>query len=199
MRKISRVCVNCGSTPGLLAEYREAARRLGEYLAGHGIDLVFGGADAGLMGVVANAALASGGRVIGVAPRPIADKVGHHTLTELHIVGSMHERKQKMFDLSDAFIALPGGMGTLEELFELLTWAQLGMHAKPCGLLNVAGYYDLLLGFLDHCVQQRFIKSAHRALLMVGVDGDDLLAQFRQFQPATVEKWIDRQAPEIPG
>ncbi|MDD4892084.1 MAG: TIGR00730 family Rossman fold protein, partial [Phycisphaerae bacterium] len=139
----------------------------------------------------ANAALGAGGRVIGVVPEAIAAKVGHRGLSEIHVVATMHDRKRVMFELSDAFIALPGGMGTLEELTEVLTWAQLGMHAKPVGLLNVAGYYDHLLRFLDHAVEQKFIKPAHRRLLHVAGDGPAMLEQFRRFVPPRIEKWFD--------
>lgn len=189
MPQLKRICVDCGSSRGLLPEYCQAARTLGRTVAQEGIELVFGGADCGLMGEVADSALAHGGRVLGVMPKWIADRVGHRGLTETFIVSTMHERKQKMFDLADGFIALPGGMGTLEEIFEVLTWGQLGMHAKPCGLLNVAGYYDHLLRFLDHCVEQRFIKPVHRGILLVASDAAELLAAMRAFQSPVASKW----------
>ena len=190
MRGLRRICVNCGSNPGLLPEYTAVARELGGHLASEGVGIVYGGADVGLMGAVADAALAAGGHVIGVAPRAIADRVGHQRLSELRVVDTMHERKSLMFGLADAFIALPGGSGTLEEVFELLTWAQLRMHAKPCGLLNAAGYYDGLLRFLDHAVEQRFLRAEHRRMLLVSDTARDMLEQLRAYRPPTVEKWI---------
>lgn len=190
MRGLKRVCVNCGSSAGLLPDYAAAARELGERLAAERLEVVYGGASVGLMAAVADAALAAGGHVIGVVPSAIADRVGHRRLSELRIVDTMHERKSLMFDLADAFIALPGGFGTLEEMLELLTWAQLGMHAKPCGLLNAAGYYDGLLRFLDHGVEQRFVKAEHRRMLLVGDTAQDMLRQLRVYRAPTVEKWI---------
>jgi len=186
------VCVNCGSSPGALPAYTEAARALGMLLADKRITLVYGGARVGLMGAVADAALARGGRVVGVVPSSINDRVGHNGLTELHVVTTMHERKKLMFDLSDAFIALPGGLGTFEEIFEVLTWAQLGHHAKPCGFLNVCGYYDQLIAFLDHAVEQRFVKPAHRAMILVDGTPAGLLARCAAYRPAKAEKWLDR-------
>jgi len=147
------------------------------------------------MGALANAALAAGGEVIGVIPAAlVAREIAHHGLTELRIVASMHERKATMADLSDAFVALPGGLGTLEELFEVLTWAQLGLHRKPAGLLNVNGYFDRLLDFLDHAVTERFLKAQQRALLVVSPTVDDLLAQLQSCHPPHVDKWIERAA-----
>lgn len=192
MNQIRRVCVNCGSSLGLLPEYAASARALGRYLAEQGIGVVFGGADLGLMGEVADAALAAGGRVTGVIPEAIAARVGHHDLAEMHVVGSMHERKQMMFDLADAFVALPGGLGTLDEIFEVLTWAQLGYHAKPYGLLNVCGYYDGLLGFLDHAVAQHFVKPEHRAMLVVEAVPVALLDGLRRHHVPPLDKWVDR-------
>jgi uncharacterized protein (TIGR00730 family) len=166
------------------------ARELGECLAAGGLELVYGGAMVGLMGAVADAALAKGGRVIGVIPRGLAERVGHERLTECHVVDSMHERKAMMYELADGFIALPGGLGTLEEVFEILTWAQLGYHAKPCGALNVRGYYDALLSFLDHCVEERFVAGEHRSMLLVDSSPEALLEQFRTYQPPHREKWL---------
>ena len=190
MRKLKRICVNCGSNAGLLPAYVATARELGERLAVEGIEIVYGGASVGLMGAVADAALGAGGRVIGIAPKAVADKVAHSGLSELRVVGTMHERKALMFDLADGFIALPGGFGTLEELFELLTWAQLGMHTKPCGLLNTAGYYDALRRFLEDAVEQRFVRPEHGRMLLVGETVQDVLDQLRAYRAPTVGKWI---------
>ena len=190
---IKRICVNCGSCPGSKPAYISSARYLGECLADRKIGLVYGGADVGLMGAVANGALDHGGEVIGVIPDSFACKVGHRGLTEQHIVPSMHDRKQKMFDLSDAFVILPGGYGTFEEMFELLTWAQLGMHTKPIGLFNAAGYYDALLAFLDSSVESRFVSQQHRDMLIVSDTAAQLLDQLNEYQPVSTEKWLDRK------
>jgi uncharacterized protein (TIGR00730 family) len=190
---MKRVCVNCGSSPGFDEVYRAAARELGNALVRRKIVLVYGGAEVGLMGEVANTVMETGGSAIGVIPQALADKVSHRGLTELHIVSSMHERKQMMHDLSDAFIALPGGYGTIEEITELLTWAQLGIHQKPVGLINVSGYYDSFLSFLDHAVSEGFMKQEHRAMLFVSEEPEALLDHFMAYEPPTVEKWINRQ------
>ena len=188
-----RVCVFCGSSHGASPVYTEAARDLGRRIAGRGLGLVYGGGQVGLMGEVADAALAAGGEVIGVIPYALeAREVGHRGLTEMHVVDSMHERKALMADLSDGFLALPGGIGTLEELFEVWTWGQLGLHAKPCALLDVAGYYSPLLAFLDHTVDEGFLREAHRAVLLVDADPEALLDRMAGFTPPAVEKWIDR-------
>ena len=185
------VCVYCGSNEGRLPVYAEAARSLGRALVERGLDLVYGGASVGIMGVLADTVLGLGGRVTGVMPESIVRKeVAHRGLTELHVTSSMHERKMMMAELSDAFVALPGGIGTLEEVFEAWTWAQLGLHAKPCGLLNVAGYYDGLIAFLDHTVAERFVKEANRSMLIVSDDPSDLLDRFAGYRPPAVEKWI---------
>lgn len=185
------VCVYCGSNEGRLPVYAEAARGLGRALVERGLDLVYGGASVGIMGVIADTVLGLGGRVTGVMPESIVRKeIAHRGLTELHVTSSMHERKMKMAELSDAFVALPGGIGTLEEIFEVWTWAQLGLHAKPCGFLNVAGYYDGLVAFLDHAVAERFVKEANRAMLVVGDDPSDLLDRFAAYGAPVVEKWI---------
>ena len=185
------VCVYCGSNEGRLPVYAEAARRLGNALVERGLGLVYGGASVGIMGVLADTVLGLGGRVTGVMPESIVRKeVAHRGLTELRVTSSMHERKMTMAELSDAFVALPGGIGTLEELFEAWTWAQLGLHAKPCGLLNVAGYFDGLIAFLDHTVRERFVKEANRAMLIVSDDPADLLDRFAGYHAPTVEKWI---------
>jgi uncharacterized protein (TIGR00730 family) len=188
---MKRVCVNCGSNPGFNGIYMETARKLGNALVCHNLELVYGGAEVGLMGEVANAVMQAGGTAIGVIPQFLADRVSHRGLTELHIVGSMHERKQMMAELSDAFIALPGGFGTLEEIAELLTWAQLGFHEKPCGLINVAGYYDSFLSFLDHAVSEGFMKQEHRNMLLVTGDPAALLERFKTYAAPQVEKWIN--------
>jgi uncharacterized protein (TIGR00730 family) len=187
---MKRICVNCGSSPGFDACHMAMAERLGRVLVKQGLELVYGGAHVGLMGQVAGAVMKAGGVVIGVIPESFADKVAHPGLTKLHIVGSMHERKTMMFELSDAFIALPGGFGTLEELTELLTWAQLGLHTKPVGLINVDGYYDQFLSFLDGAVAKGFIKPTHRKALLVSASPEDILEQFKAYRAPREEKWI---------
>jgi uncharacterized protein (TIGR00730 family) len=190
-----RVCVFSGSSPGARPEYADAARRLGAALAARGLSLVYGGAKVGLMGVVADAALAGGGEVIGVIPKRLMTKELAHTgLAELRVVASMHDRKREMADLADAFVALPGGIGTLEELTEVLSWAQLGLHAKPCAVLDVAGYFERLVGFLDHAVAERFLQPVHRAMLVVGDDPETLLDRLAAYRAPVVEKWLDRDA-----
>ena len=186
-----RLCVFSGSSIGISAAYQCAARRLGEQLARSGIDLVYGGAAVGLMGAVADAVLAGGGRVIGVIPQALVEKeVAHLGLSDLRIVTSMHERKMLMADLSDGFIALPGGIGTFEELFEVWTWAQLGNHAKPCALLNDLGFYDGLLTFLDHVVGQGFLKPVHREMLIVEDDPTCLLPAMARYRAPAAAKWV---------
>ena len=187
------VCVFCGSSRGDDPAYTQAARSLGTKLAESKVRLIFGGGHVGLMGEISNAALAAGGDVIGVIPKFLVEReLAHEGLTDLRIVGSMHERKALMSDLSEAFIALPGGTGTLEEFFEVLTWAQLGEHAKPCGLLNVAGYYDPLITVFDRMVETGFLSAANRALLLVEDDPDRLLERFDQYEPPSTAKWMDR-------
>jgi uncharacterized protein (TIGR00730 family) len=186
------VCVFCGSSRGGRPEYADAARRLGAGLAGRGLEVVTGGGHVGLMGVLADSALAAGGRVVGVIPQALVDKeLAHPRLTELHVVGTMHQRKALMADLSDAFAALPGGFGTADELFEVLTWAQLGLHAKPVGLLNVAGYFDALLAWADHAVREGFLPGEHRAVLRVAAEPEALLDLLRTPRPGPpAPKWI---------
>ena len=185
------VCVYCGSSEGRDPAYAEAARALGREVAARGLGLVYGGSSVGIMRVVADAALERGGRVTGVIPEALVRKeIAHRGLTELRVTGSMHERKTVMAELSDAFVALPGGIGTLEEIFEAWTWAQLGLHAKPCGLLNVAGYWDRLVAFLDHAVGERFVKEANRAMLVVSEDPAELLDRFAAWRAPSVTKWI---------
>lgn len=193
MTEIRTVCVYCGSSPGAQPAYAEAARQLGTLLAREGIELVTGGGKVGLMGVVADAVLDAGGKAVGIIPQALWDReVGHEGLTELVIVQTMHERKARMGTRADAVIALPGGLGTLEEITEMLTWAQLGIHSKPCGLLNVAGYYDALVTFLDHAVTERFIRRPHREMLTVASSPEDMLAGLRAYTPPSVSKWMDR-------
>jgi uncharacterized protein (TIGR00730 family) len=186
-----RLCVFCGSNAGQDPVYLATARSLGETLAASGIDLVYGGASVGLMGAVADAALAKGGHVIGVMPQALVDKeIAHRSLSDLRVVGSMHERKALMAELSDGFIALPGGLGTFEELFEVWTWAQLGYHRKPCALLNAGGFYDKLTDFLDDVVERGFVKSIHRAMLIVESQPAALIEAIRAYEPPKVDKWI---------
>ncbi|MFQ5805895.1 MAG: TIGR00730 family Rossman fold protein [Phycisphaerae bacterium] len=193
-RPISRLCVFCGSNRGAQPKFEAAARDLGATLANESIALVYGGGRVGLMGVLADAALESGGDVIGVIPHALDEvELAHDGLTEMHVVDSMHERKALMADLSDGFVALPGGLGTFEEFFEVVTWAQLGIHAKPCGVLNVAGYFDKLVALLDHAVEERFIKPQHRDLIMVEDDHRRLLDRMRSYRPPVTERWVRRE------
>ena len=189
---MKRVCVFCGSNPGVREDYRNSAQALARALAGRALGLVYGGGNVGLMGKLADSMLQAGGEVIGVIPRSlVAKEVAHHGVTELRIVDTMHERKALMNDLSDAFIALPGGFGTLDEFFEILTWSQLGIHGKPSGLLNVAGYYDRLLAMLDHAVAEGFLRPAHRDLVIADSDVDALLLRLAAFVPVPVGKWAN--------
>ncbi|MCY0387729.1 TIGR00730 family Rossman fold protein [Robbsia sp. Bb-Pol-6] len=184
------VCVYCGSAFGTRDTYREAATALGQALAAAGITLVYGGGRVGLMGRIADAVLAAGGRAIGVIPQLLVDReVAHTGLSELHVVADMHERKRMMADLCDGFIAMPGGAGTLEELFEVYTWAQLGYHNKPIGLLNVAGFYDPLLAMLRHTAQEGFLRESFVDLLVVENQVPALLAALRERKPVTIDKW----------
>ena len=186
------ICVYCGSSIGSSPNLAAAARELGQTLAASNLELIYGGGRVGLMGVLADAVLEAGGRVQGVIPQALADReVAHAGLTQLHVVDTMHQRKAMMAELSDGFIALPGGLGTFEELFEIWTWAQLGMHSKPIGLLNVASYFDLLLQFLDHATSQQLLKPVHRDLLLVSNRPDALLSQMQTAAPTTSTKWID--------
>jgi uncharacterized protein (TIGR00730 family) len=190
MQKIRSICVYCGSSSGLLPEYQTAAMELGCILANESIQLIYGGSSIGIMRILADQVLARGGKVTGVIPEAIASRVAHPSLTELHITPTMHARKQLMFDLSDAFIALPGGMGTLDEIFEMITWFQLGLHGKPCAFLNSAGYFNLLFQFLDHAVQQRFIKSEHRDMIYVSESASSIIDSFRSHTSGVSDKWI---------
>jgi len=186
---IKRVCVYCGSGVGGQDGYADAARALGRALVKRGFGLVFGGGRIGMMGVLARTVLAGGGEAIGVIPKDLMDKgLGLAGVTSLHVVETMHARKALMAELADAFIAMPGGFGTAEEFFEALTWAQLGLHAKPCGLLNVHGYFDHLIRFVDHAVQERFIDPANRGLLLVDDSPEGLLGKLGAWQPLPVDK-----------
>jgi uncharacterized protein (TIGR00730 family) len=187
------VCVFCGSSAGEKPVFREAAGIVGQTLARRKLRLIYGGGNVGLMGAVADAVLAAGGEVVGVIPQALLEKeLAHEGLTELIVVQSMHERKALMADRADAFLALPGGYGTFEEFCEVLTWAQLGLHAKPCGLLNVDGFYDALLGLFDRAVDEGFLRTEHRSIVTCGTDVEDLLDLFATYQPPVLEKWIDR-------
>jgi len=193
MSTLKRICVFCGSSVGGRPRYAAAARELGCALAKRGLGIVFGGGKVGLMGVLADAALAAGGEAIGVIPEAlVAREIAHNGLTKLHVVLSMHERKTLMADLADAFIALPGGYGTFEEFFEAVTWAQLGIHRKPCGLLNVDAYYDALLNLLDRAVSDSFIRGVNRSLVLDAPDVPTLLAKLETFRPAVAELRIDK-------
>ena len=188
------ICVFCGSSPGNDPAYATAARRLGQMFAQEGITLIYGGGRVGLMGVVADAVLDADGEAIGVIPKALLEReIGHTSLTDLRVVGSMHERKALMCELSDGFIALPGGSGTLEEFFEVLTWAQLGEHAKPCGLLNAGDYYDPLLSLFDHMVERGFLSEEHRAMILVDTEPQPLLETMRCYRPPKTAKWIDKE------
>ena len=189
-----RVCVFCGSSPGRVPEYAAAARRLGSLLARRGVGLVYGGGNVGLMGLVADAVLADGGEVIGVIPRALVDReLAHARLTELVVVATMHERKQRMHDLSDGFIAMPGGFGTLDELFEALTWAQLGMHRKPCGLYDVADFWAPLRALVERQVAEEFVRPHHAMMLLHNNDPEALLDAFADYRAPAVTKWIGRR------
>jgi uncharacterized protein (TIGR00730 family) len=192
---MKRICVFCGSSAGSQSEYRACAEQLGAELSRRKIGLVYGGGNVGLMGAIADSVLEAGGEAIGVIPEHLMTlEIGHQRLTKLHIVHSMHERKALMADLSDGFIALPGGFGTLEEFCEVLTWSQLGLHAKPCGIVNVLGYYTPLLAMLDHAVQERFLKPQNRALVLARDTPSELLKAFEDWRPVHVEKWLDQDA-----
>lgn len=189
---VRRICVFCGSSYGNRLEYAGAATAVGEALALRGIGLVYGGARVGLMGCVAQAALEAGGEVIGVIPEAmVAREIAHTGVADLRVVHSMHERKALMAELSDAFLAMPGGMGTLEELCEVLTWAQLGLHRKPCGVLNVAGYYDPLLALFDHAVAEGFLKPVYREMVLSNADPDGLIAELLSSRVPIVDKWLE--------
>ncbi|HTB73806.1 MAG TPA: TIGR00730 family Rossman fold protein [Polyangiaceae bacterium] len=189
---IRRLCVFCGSSPGSRPDYARTARDFGTLLANESIGLVYGGGKTGLMGEIADAALAAGGEVIGVIPEHLeVREIAHRGLSELRVVSTMHERKATMADLSDGFVGLPGGLGTLEEFFEVATWRQLGIHDKPAALLDVRGYYDLLDRFLDHAVEEGFLRAPHRALVTIWREPAALLEALRSFRPTPGDKWLD--------
>jgi uncharacterized protein (TIGR00730 family) len=191
---VRRVCVFCGSSPGARPAYADATAELARVLVAEGLGLVYGGARVGLMATLADTTLAEGGEVTGVIPRALVEKeIAHNGLSDLRVVRSMHERKAVMADLSDAFVALPGGLGTLEELLETYTWAQLGLHQKPCALLDVDGYYAGVVEFLSHAVVERFLREEHRAMLIVDREPRALIDRLKRFEPGAVTpKWIDR-------
>ncbi len=193
-RALKSVCVYCGSNAGSRPAYAERALALGDRIAKEGLTLVYGGGNVGLMGVVADAVLAAGGEVIGVIPQQLVDwEVAHRGVTRLEIVNSMHERKARMFDLSDAFVALPGGFGTMDEMFEMLTWRQLGLGDKPCAFLDVEGFYEPLLAMMDRMVAERFLHPDQRRDLWHGGDLDTLFAWMRGYVPASADKWMDEK------
>ena len=192
MTEIKRLAVFCGSNPGARPEYVEGARALGRLLCERGIGVVYGGSSVGMMAALADAVLDDLGDIIGVIPKMLVEReVAHRTLTDLRIVDSMHERKALIAEMSDGFVALPGGIGTLEEFFEIWTWAQLGVHQKPCGLLNIAGYFDPLLRFLDRAVEEKFVRNVHRSMVVVESESQQLLERFESYEPPNVVKWID--------
>lgn len=196
MSGLGRLCVYCGSRTGDDPAYRQAAEEVGRLLAGRGIELVYGGGNVGLMGALADAALAAGGRVTGVIPEDLmAREVGHRGLSELRVVSSMHERKLTMAELSDGFLALPGGIGTVEEIVEVWTWSQLGIHAKPCALLDVAGYFRPLVAFFDHAAERGFLRAAHRRDLLVGSAPEPLLDAMAAWRPAPAGRPAEPPAP----
>ena len=189
---MNAVCVYCGSNPGSDPAFAAATQELARRLVERDVRVVYGGGAVGLMGTLADAALAAGGTVIGVIPQALMDReIGHKGLTELHVVGTMHERKALMAELADGFVALPGGIGTLEELIEVYTWSQLGLHRKPLGLLNVDGYYDGLAGFLDHAVECEFLRPQHRAVLAVESEPGALLERLARAEPPPLAKWLN--------
>jgi uncharacterized protein (TIGR00730 family) len=189
------LCVFCGSSPGANPRYRAVAEQLGATLAAASVRIVYGGGHVGLMGALADAALTAGGEVVGVIPQHLVDReIAHRALTELRIVQSMHERKALMAELSDGFVALPGGLGTLEEFFEVWTWGQLGLHRKPYALLDVDGFFRPLLTMLDELTAERFVRPEHRAMLLVETDPEHLVGRMRQHRPPALAKWLDRSA-----
>lgn len=189
---MDRICVYCGSNPGRDEAYLDAARDLGTEAASRGVGVVYGGASVGLMGALADATLDAGGEVVGVIPDALLEReIAHPDLTDLRVVSSMHERKRTMVDLADGFVALPGGLGTLEEIFEVLTWAQLGFHSDPCGLLDVAGYYANLVAHLDGATEEGFVREHHREMILVESEPGVLLDRFETYEPPQVEKWLD--------
>lgn len=184
------IAVYCGSSAGINPIYMKEARKLGEILVENGIDLVYGGATVGCMGAVADAVLEAGGKVIGVIPEKMKSvEIAHQKLTELHVVKTMHERKALMADYADGFIALPGGSGTLEEWFEVFTWAQLGYHQKPCALLNINNYYSPIVSLFDHMIEQGFVKSEYKELVVIDNDSNELINKLKNYEAAYIHKW----------
>ncbi len=191
MNRLSALCVFCGSNPGADPTYAENARRMGQILANRGITAVYGGGRVGLMGALADAVLEAGGKAIGIIPEALKRReVAHEGLTELHVVRTMHERKQLMADLSDGFVAMPGGFGTFEEFCEVLTWSQLGLHTKPCGLLNVKGYYTGLLALFDHALAEQLLHPRNRAMVIAEPEPKALLDAMLRYRAPAVEKWL---------
>jgi uncharacterized protein (TIGR00730 family) len=191
---MKNITVFCGSNSGFRTEYAEAARTLARIFAQNNIRLIYGGGNVGLMGIIADEVMRAGGEVVGIIPDSLDKKeVGHRGITELRVVDSMHERKAQMAELADGFIAMPGGIGTFEEFFEILTWAQLGFHEKPCAVLNIAGYYDGLLALCDNAVSEGFLRPAHRQLILEDSNPEFLLEKMRNLKPVPVEKWIDKE------
>jgi len=191
MKKLTSICVYCGSSPGRVDDYTVAAHAFAQAIVERGIGLVYGGGGVGIMGILADEVLRLGGKAVGVIPESLVRKeLAHANLTELHVTPSMHARKTLMAELADGFVALPGGIGTFEEIFEVWTWAQLGFHCKPCGLLNVAGYYDGLIRFLDHATQEAFVREDQRQMLVVEADPAALLDRFARYAPPTLPKWL---------
>ena len=192
---MKRICVFCGSSSGEDQVYLEAAETVGKFLADNGIELVYGGGRVGLMGKIADAVMENGGRVIGIIPAALDEKeIAHRGITELRVVDSMHERKAMMAALADGFIAMPGGFGTFEEFCEIVTWAQLGIHEKPCALLNVDGFYDHLIALFDHSMRSGFIRPDHRNLVLVGTSIAELFDLMKSYQPPAIPKWMDQQS-----
>jgi len=189
--RLKKICVYCGSGSGNKLYYEEEARYLGRLFVEQGIELIYGGARVGIMGAIADEVMNEGGKVTGVIPQNLVRReVAHDGVMDLRVVDSMHERKALMAELSDGFIALPGGLGTLEELSEILTWAQLGLHTKPTGVLNIGGYYDRLIGFLDYAVDEGFVKPVNRSLLLIRDKAEELLNDFEEYQSPVHEKWL---------
>jgi uncharacterized protein (TIGR00730 family) len=192
---MKRICVFCGSNNGANPVYLEAAEKVGKFFAANNIELVYGGGRVGLMGKIADTVLANGGKVFGVIPQSLSDKeVAHQSLTELHIVNSMHERKAMMAELADGFIALSGGFGTFEELCEIITWAQLGFHSKPCALLNTNGFYDNLIAMFDFATREKFVREEHRKIVLIESEIEKLYELMKNFSPPIIEKWLDKES-----
>jgi len=191
---MKNICVFCGSSPGADPDFLLMADKLGKEIASRGLGLVYGASNLGLMGAVAKSALDGGSQVIGIMPKVFEGRVQHPNLTELIITETMHQRKAKMFELSDGFLALPGGFGTFEEILEMLTWSQIGYSSKPCGFLNVNGYYDELIKFFDKSVEMRFVKSEHRKAIIVDTDPKKILDKFEKYKPVITDKWVDRKS-----